>query len=782
MKILIINDGRKGSVAIAKSVAKQISKAQIKESIVEFKNSTKDLPNFILLKLILSFGPRAIAKINTMPFRKNEKVVIISTSRKSAVIAVWLKLKFFDESVIIQFLKPQLPVKYFNIIFLPQHDKKIIIDNKKIHRFFLTPSLFDFEKIKEKSDNTKDNSEKLMVVLGGKNGRGINRKNISPKNITDIITLTKKWQAQKKKREIFFLTSRRTTDNIENIIASKTANMKNVKLCFSNETSTEMFQKLFSVADSFLITPDSFSMISEAVFSNKPVFIFNKKGMSRKKHMRFVNSVILKKIAFSSDELTSTINRLSKKIDAFTLLQTEIKDIIGLIEEANKRMTDDIKEKCLYAKEKIFDKFVFSIIDFILIIPIILIRIFRILKGKETLKMSLQKLTLVKVKTHRGKLIWFHGASIGEITSVLPLVYKILNESNLNVLLTSGTLSSANVIKKKIQNDDFDGRLIYQPAPVEIPICIRRFLKCWRPITCFRIDSDFWPISLKIIEKFNLKHILINGRISEKSANIYNKIPAIKKVINSSLSHCFMKSEKDLNFMKKLGCENLKVLPNLKYTELKTDIKNIGKIELLKKSFGDKKVWHGAVVSNQEIGLIREAHSILKSQKNDILTVISPRKIEAIKNYDWDEETTAFFSKGQIPNKKTQFFINDTFGNVDLFYKSIPTTFIGRSFEEKNNKAGSNPIPAIREGCFIFVGYNYYNFTDVFDELIKYKILKVLPNFNHSQHIAESVGFFLSMKYTDKIKWNERAKQFRIDKMNTLDITLKEIIKIKGLG
>ena len=61
------------------------------------------------------------------------------------------------------------------------------------------------------------------------------------------------------------------------------------------------------------------------------------------------------------------------------------------------------------------------LINFILLIsPVILI--YRILKKKEDYKRCLEKIGFINKKRNRGKLIWFHGSSVGEILSVIPLI------------------------------------------------------------------------------------------------------------------------------------------------------------------------------------------------------------------------------------------------------------------------------------------------------------------------------------------------------------------------
>ena len=83
----------------------------------------------------------------------------------------------------------------------------------------------------------------------------------------------------------------------------------------------------------------------------------------------------------------------------------------------------------------------------ILISPFIII--FRIYKNKEDTKRFLEKFSVSQKKRTNGKLIWFHGASVGEILSIIPLIENYEKDKSINqILVTSSTLSSSKVIKK----------------------------------------------------------------------------------------------------------------------------------------------------------------------------------------------------------------------------------------------------------------------------------------------------------------------------------------------
>ena len=93
--------------------------------------------------------------------------------------------------------------------------------------------------------------------------------------------------------------------------------------------------------------------------------------------------------------------------------------------------------------------FFYQIILTILLALSPLIIIFRIFKNKEDKKRFIEKFSLPTEIKKKGKTIWFHGASVGEILSIIPVIkHYEKNTSVKQILLTSSTLSSSKVIKK----------------------------------------------------------------------------------------------------------------------------------------------------------------------------------------------------------------------------------------------------------------------------------------------------------------------------------------------
>jgi len=135
------------------------------------------------------------------------------------------------------------------------------------------------------------------------------------------------------------------------------------------------------------------------------------------------------------------------------------------------------------------------LINFIFLLSPIIIFL-RLIKKKEDPKRFLEKFNFFSEKRKKGNLIWFHGASVGELQSIIPLVEKFEKDKNINqILITSNTLSSSKIIQKQNLK-----KTIHQFFPIDTNFISRKFIDYWKPSKAFFIDSEIWPNMI-----FNLK-------------------------------------------------------------------------------------------------------------------------------------------------------------------------------------------------------------------------------------------------------------------------------------
>ena len=141
--------------------------------------------------------------------------------------------------------------------------------------------------------------------------------------------------------------------------------------------------------------------------------------------------------------------------------------------------------------------FIYRILINLILILSPLIFLFRLLKKKEDLFRFKEKLGFSTKNKSKGKLIWFHGASVGEFQSVVPLLEKFEKSKNISqILITSNTLSSSKIISKiKLK------KVSHQFFPVDNNLIVQKFINHWKPSMALFIDSEIWPNMLINLDK-----------------------------------------------------------------------------------------------------------------------------------------------------------------------------------------------------------------------------------------------------------------------------------------
>ncbi|MFL2889806.1 MAG: 3-deoxy-D-manno-octulosonic acid transferase [Pelagibacteraceae bacterium] len=326
-----------------------------------------------------------------------------------------------------------------------------------------------------------------------------------------------------------------------------------------------------------------------------------------------------------------------------------------------------------------------------------------------------------KIKNFKKELIWFHGASIGEISSVFCLI-NYLVKKNKRILITSTTLSSGKLIEDIYKNNS---NIIHLYFPFDVPFLVKKFLKKWKPKSIIFIDSEIWPNFLSEIKKRKLPLALLNARITKKTMNRWKLFLSFAKENFSSFNICLASSKESAKNLKVLGAKNIKFIGNLKYC---LDVENKHKISSDNlKIIKNKDTWCCASTHDGEEILCVKTHKQLKKKNKKILTIIIPRHLnrnQDIYNYCKNEGLNIqIINKNEKINVKTEVLLINSFGSLSKYYRVCKSVFIGKSLLKKLILVGGqNPIEPAKYGCKIYHGPFVYNFQEVYDYLKKINV------------------------------------------------------------
>ena len=348
----------------------------------------------------------------------------------------------------------------------------------------------------------------------------------------------------------------------------------------------------------------------------------------------------------------------------------------------------------------------------------------RLRQGKEDADRVNERRGVSTIARPEGKLIWIHGASVGESLSILPLIDRIaVLYPNAHVLVTTGTVTSASLMAERLPE-----QAIHQYAPVDQPVFIRRFLDHWKPDVGLFVESEFWPV---LIGETNARGIplgLVNGRLSPKSFRGWARRRQAAHELLSAFSVILAQDEGNAARLSNLARREALVPGNLKRAAapLPTDQRVLGELRI---AIGNRPVWLAASTHPGEEELILDSHKQLAESIPDLLTVIAPRHPARSDELQELIESQGLKmsrrSRGENPAPEDDIYLADTLGELGIFYRLSDVAFIGGSLVPTG---GHNPMEPARLGTAIVTGPHVFNFQETFQSMRKDGALALVRN------------------------------------------------------
>ena len=362
--------------------------------------------------------------------------------------------------------------------------------------------------------------------------------------------------------------------------------------------------------------------------------------------------------------------------------------------------------------------FLYQILILILLIISPIIISYRILKKKEDGKRFKEKFCLFSKKRVAGNLLWFHGSSVGEILSIIPLINELEKNRSINqILITSSTLSSALIFKKfKFK------KTVHQFFPIDSILFSYKFLNYWKPTIVIFVESEIWPSIFKVINKKNIPLMLLNARITKKTFKKWNYIKNFSNSVFQSISTVYPQNNETFNYLKKLNVSKIKKIGNLKFVSNDQD-KLIKLDKTLLKNLKGRKIWCASSTHSGEEIICSRVHINLKKKYKDLLTIIIPRHIHRVNKIVKEIKDLKLnvikHSSNPKNIKNADIYLVDTYGETQKFYQMSSIVFMGKSLV---GKGGQNPLEPTRHNTAVLYGPNIGNFVDTYKLLDKLKI------------------------------------------------------------
>ncbi len=180
-------------------------------------------------------------------------------------------------------------------------------------------------------------------------------------------------------------------------------------------------------------------------------------------------------------------------------------------------------------------------------------------RGKEDAERLPERRGVASLPRPDGILVWLHGASVGELISLLPIA-EHLTSCGVAVLVTSGTVTSAEVAARRLP-----AGALHQYLPLDLPAYVARFLDHWRPDIGVFAESELWPNLVREAGERGVHLLIVNGRMSERSFRRWRRLPGFIRSMLSRFELALAQTEADAERLRALGAPRVQAIGNIKY-------------------------------------------------------------------------------------------------------------------------------------------------------------------------------------------------------------------------
>ncbi|WBQ11891.1 3-deoxy-D-manno-octulosonic acid transferase [Hyphomonadaceae bacterium BL14] len=331
--------------------------------------------------------------------------------------------------------------------------------------------------------------------------------------------------------------------------------------------------------------------------------------------------------------------------------------------------------------------------------------------GKEDRDRLSERRGIASLPRPGGALVWLHAASVGESLVALSLADGLLAaRSDLSILITSGTLTSANLIAQRAP-----GAVLHQFVPVDHPGWAARFIAHWRPEAGVFLESELWPNLIAEAARAGVPLALANARMNDASIRSWGRFSGAFRALASSFDWIGAADARTAQGLERLTGKPPALVANLKLEAAQPD-PDPDALAQVRAALGARPVFTAASTHAGEEAILARAHAGILKTRPDALMILAPRHPartdeagEALRAHGL---AFARRSDGAAPDASTPVWLADTLGEMGLWYALSPVAVIGGSFIDAIG--GHNPVEATRAGSAVVTGPFTASFADVY--------------------------------------------------------------------
>ncbi len=309
-----------------------------------------------------------------------------------------------------------------------------------------------------------------------------------------------------------------------------------------------------------------------------------------------------------------------------------------------------------------------------------------------------------------GPLVWVHSGQDRHALAARELAGRLrLERGDLSFLFTtSGTRRRAGT-----------PGMASQFAPDDAAAPVRRFLDHWKPDASVWTEADMRPALTAEAAARNLPMFLVDAHTAPTETPGWRFWPGLTRSLLSGFACTITGDPVKAGALRKLGADPART-EIAGYLEEGTAALpcNEAERDALAADLSGRAVWLAARVADAEIEPILDTHAEALRRTHRLLLILVPEDPaagpalrEAVHDHGF---VAGLRSAGEDPAHDTQIYIADTEGEMGLWYRLAPVSFLGQSLEATG---GINPFEAAALGSAIIHGPNVRRYRRAYGRL-----------------------------------------------------------------
>lgn len=311
-------------------------------------------------------------------------------------------------------------------------------------------------------------------------------------------------------------------------------------------------------------------------------------------------------------------------------------------------------------------------------------------------------------------LIWIHAVSVGETRAAQPLVAALqARYPDHRILLTHMTPTGRATSKALFGNQV---ERVY--LPYDTPWAVNAFLRHFRPDLGMVMETELWPNLIAACRDADLPLLLVNARLSEKSAARYARFPVLSRTALRQFAAIAAIGPEDAARLKRLGAPEVVVFGNMKF-DIEPPAAQLKIGEMFRARSGNRPVFLCASTREGEEALLLDAWTKVSACETapDALLVIVPRHPQRFDAVAQQVESRGLKlqrrSDDQPISADTQVWLGDSMGELFAYYAAASVNgiaFVGGSLLDFGSQ---NLIEPCTVGLPVLIGPSTFNFAAV---------------------------------------------------------------------